>query len=122
MLSLLLSPAENMATAGRLSNALDSERQILERMEGPLIRTKCETFLPSWTMSCRLRGAAPSKVQLELESVQPARGGGARTSRTSDGVSEKRVDIRYPTDLSLSKRFMVTHNFNTLSHADPYPS
>jgi hypothetical protein len=77
-----------MVTATRLSTAIDSERQILERMEGPLIRAKCENFVPSWIMSCRLRGAGSVEVHLELESVQPAsaRGGGARTSRTSDGI------------------------------------
>jgi hypothetical protein len=130
VLSLLLSPAENMVTAARLSNAqapLDSERQILKRMEGPLIRTKVlelPSFLDYELQTSRYCSVDPSKVQLELESVQPARGG-ARTSRTSDGISEKYVNVRCSTDLSLSKRFKVipmTHNFNTLSHADPYPS
>lgn len=99
-----------MATATRLPNILDSERQILERVKSPLSRTcpvqRVGAPLPSWIMSCRLRGVVPLKVQLELESVQPARGGGARTSRTSDSLGEKRVDVRCSTDLSLSKRFM----------------
>jgi hypothetical protein len=41
----------------------------------------------------------------------------------SNGIGEKRLDVRYATDLSLSNEVIsTTHNFNTLSHPDLFPS
>jgi hypothetical protein len=116
VLSLLLSPAENMVAATRLSNAqapLDSERQILKRMEGPLVRIKCgssPSFLSSerQTSKCSFVEGTPGPRigSTGLGVVAPEHRGHRMAS------SGKRVNVRYSTDLSSANEVIsTTHNF-----------